>query len=223
MVKPRSKPSTPDADAALIAALPAPLRVLAAQGTIRRYRENTMLIEEGDEGSTTLIVLAGALRIFCTGPNRREMTLAVYGPGEYVGEMSLDGGLRSASVETETESVCAVVTGPTLRRHLANSPEFAFELIVRLIRRTRLATENARSLALLDGYGRLANFLNRMAEPHAGGKRIIKAALTHRDISERIGSSREMISILLKDLARGGFLSISKQQIVLLKPLPPRW
>ena len=64
MVKPRSKSSTPDADAALIVALPVPLRALAAQGTIRRYRENTMLIEEGDEGSTTLIVLAGALRIF---------------------------------------------------------------------------------------------------------------------------------------------------------------
>ncbi len=219
----RTKPPETSADAELLAALPPPLRQLAGSGTIRRYRARTTLIEEGDEGSSLIIVLSGALRIFCTGPNGREITLAVYGPGEYVGEMSLDGGLRSASVETDSASVCAVVNGRTLRAFLARSPEFAFELIVRLIRRTRLATANASSLALLDAYGRLANLLDTLAEPHTGNKRIIKQRLTHRDISERIGCSRELVSRHLKDLARGGFIAILQRQIVLLKRLPQRW
>jgi len=85
------------ADADLLAALPAPLRELAAQGTVRHYRTNTTLIEEGDRGDALFVVLSGSLRIFCADPNGREITLAIYGPGEYVGEMSLDGGARSAS------------------------------------------------------------------------------------------------------------------------------
>lgn len=219
----RTKSPTTSADAELLAALSPPLRQLASAGIVRRYRARTMLIEEGDEGNSLIIVLSGALRIFCTGPNGREITLAVYGPGEYVGEMSLDGGLRSASVETEAACVCAVVNGRTLRAFLARSPEFSFELIVRLIRRTRLATANARGLALLDAYGRMANLFDSLAEPHTGNKRIIKQWLTHRDISERIGCSRELVSRLLKDLARGGFITILQHQIVLLKRLPQRW
>lgn len=207
----------------MIAALPAPLRDLAARGEARRYQANTRLIEEGDTGSFTLVVLAGSLRIFCTAQNGREMTLAVYGPGEYVGEMSLDGGKRSASVETETESICAVVTSRTLRQHLKRSPEFAYELIVRLIRRTRQATENARSLALLDTYGRLVKLLNSAAVPYPDGKRVITKPVRQQDIAERIGASREQVSRILKDLVKGRIITVSRQQIVLLKPLPPHW
>ena len=83
------------------------------------------------------------------------MTLALHGPGEYVGEMSLDGGPRSASVQAVEPTVCAVVTRETMLQHIAADPEFALALIVRLIRRARLATESARSMALLDVYSRL--------------------------------------------------------------------
>jgi CRP/FNR family cyclic AMP-dependent transcriptional regulator len=176
-----------DSDAAdLLAALPAPLRDLAAQGAVRHYRANTTLIEEADRGDTLFIVLSGSLRIFCSDPNGREITLAIYGPGEYVGEMSLDGGPRSASVCTETASVCAVVGGQSLRQHLATNPEFTLELIQRLIRRTRLATENARSLALLDAYGRLARLFAgricraRSAALHAVAETAGEVVTVHR-------------------------------------------
>src|SRR4030066_163959 len=68
------------ADADLLAVLPAPLRDLAAQGVVRRYRANTTLIEEGDRGDTLFVVLGGSLRIFCADPNGKEITLAIYGP-----------------------------------------------------------------------------------------------------------------------------------------------
>jgi CRP/FNR family transcriptional regulator, cyclic AMP receptor protein len=211
------------ADADLLAALPAPLRALAAQGAIRRYRANTTLIEEGDRGDTLFVVLAGALRIFCSDPNGREITLGIYGPGEYVGEMSLDGGPRSASVSTEVASVCAVVTGQSLRQHLAAYPEFTLELIQRLIRRTRLATESARSLALLDAYGRLVRLLDGLAAARADGTRVVAQRLTHQDIARRIGCSRELVSRLLKDLQQGEYVAVEAQRYTLLRKLPPKW
>ena len=211
------------ADADLLAALPAPLRELAAQGALRRYRANTTLIEEGDRGDTLFVVLSGALRIFCSDPNGREITLGIYGPGEYVGEMSLDGAPRSASVSTEDASVCAVVSGQSLRQHLAANPEFTLELIQRLIRRTRLATESARSLALLDAYGRLVRLLDGLAVARADGTRLIAQRLTQQNIAQRIGCSRELVSRLLKDLQQGGYVAIEAQRYTLLKKLPAKW
>jgi CRP/FNR family transcriptional regulator, cyclic AMP receptor protein len=211
------------AAADLLAVLPASLRDLAAQGAVRHYRANTTLIEEGDHSDMLFVVLSGSLRIFCADPNGREITLGVYGPGEYVGEMSLDGGARSASVATEEASVCAVVSGQALRQHLAANAEFTLELIRRLIRRTRLATESARSLALLDAYGRLVRLLDGMAVARPDGTRMVEQRLTQREISQRIGCSRELVSRLLKDLQQGGYVTVEAQRYRLLRKLPAKW
>ncbi|MGP1676431.1 MAG: Crp/Fnr family transcriptional regulator [Burkholderiales bacterium] len=220
-MSPARKKLTPAAD--LLASLRAPLRDLAAQGAIRNYRANTTLIEEGDRGDTLFVVLSGSLRIFCSDPNGKEITLAIYGPGEYVGEMSLDGGPRSASASTEQASVCAVVSGRALRQHLATHPDFTLELIQRLIRRTRLATESARSLALLDAYGRLARLLDGLAVARADATRVVAQRLTHQDIAQRIGCSRELVSRLLKDLQMGGYVAHEAQRYTLLRKLPAKW
>lgn len=190
---------------------------------MRHYRANTTLIEEGDHGDTLFVVLSGNLRIFCADASGREITLALYGPGEYVGEMSLDGGPRSASVSTEEASVCAVVSGQSLRQHLATNPEFTLELIQRLIRRTRLATESARSLALLDAYGRLVGLLNGLAVARGDGARAIAQRITQQDIARRIGCSRELVSRLIKDLMQGGYIAIEEQRYTLLRKLPAKW
>lgn len=199
------------------------MRELAAKGLIRRYKAHTILIEEGDRGSTVFVVLTGRLRIYCSDYSGHEITLALYGPGEYVGEMSLDGGARSASVATETDCACAVVTGQTLRQHLAQDPAFAMELIQRLIRRARLATDSARSLALLGAYARFAKLFDELAVRRPDGTRLIAQHMTHQHIAQRVGCSREMISILLKDLVNGGYLCLQQRQYVLLKNLPERW
>jgi len=147
----------------------------------------------------------------------------VYGAGEYIGEMSLDGGPRSASVAALVPTVCAVVTRELLVKHIAQHPEFAFELISRVIRRARLATHSARSMALLSVYGRLAQVLESMAESDAGHERLITPRPTHADLASRIGSSREMVSRLMKDLATGGYVRTDPEGLWLLKALPPGW
>lgn len=196
---------------------------LAAKGVQRRYRRNALLIQEGDLGDTLYIILSGRLRAFAADNAGKEITLGVYGPGDYVGEMSLDGGPRSANVETLETTVCAVVTRETLRTYISENPEFAFELISRLIRRARMATESARNLALIDVYGRLVRLLNQLASPLEDGTRIIAERITHQDLAHRVACSREMVSRLLKDLESGGYIRVVERRLVLLKALPGRW
>jgi CRP/FNR family cyclic AMP-dependent transcriptional regulator len=199
------------------------LRALARRGEIRRYRKGTVLIEEGDRGDTIYIILSGRLRAYATGDKEREITYGVYGPGDYLGEMSLDGGVRSASVVTLEATQCAVVTRQTLRQHIAEDPEFAFELLAKVIRRARAATLGAKQLALNDVYGRLVGLLNEQAVARPDGMRVIAERLTHRDMAHRLGCSREMVSRLVKDLETGGYVQASGTALLLVKPLPGRW
>jgi CRP/FNR family cyclic AMP-dependent transcriptional regulator len=212
-----------DTAAELFAALSDPLRALARRGEVRRYRKNTLLIEEGDHGDTLYLILAGRLRSYASGDKGREITYGVYGPGEYLGEMSLDGGARSANVITLEASTCAVITRTTLLHHIAEHPEFAFELIGKLIRRARAATLSAKQLALNDVYGRLVLLLDSLAVAQADGTRLIEERLTHQELAHRLGCSREMVSRLTKDLELGGYLQTQPRPWRLLRPLPARW
>ncbi len=214
-------PAAPRIDPAAV--LAPSLRQLASRGTQRHYRANSVLIEEGDIGDAIYIVLAGKLRAFVSDARGREITLGLHGPGEYVGEMSLDGGPRSASVQAVEPTVCAVVTRESMREYIAADPEFALGLIVRLIRRARLATESARSMALLDVYGRLRRLLEDRAQPRPDGTRFMAERLTHQAIASEIGCSREMVSRLLKDLEAGGYVTLRARQLTIVKDLPVRW
>ena len=220
MALPKNPPVDP------LAVLPDPLRRLALRGELKRYRKGHRLIEEGEHGDTIFIILAGRVRVFGSGrsdSNRtREITYGSYGVGEYLGEISLDGGPRSASVEALEACECVVVTRQTLLQHIAEHPEFAFDLLAKVIRRARAATLSAKQLALNDVYGRLALLLNELATPQPDGTRLIAERLTHQEMANRLGCSREMVSRLVKDL-EGGYLSVDAGRYRLLRPLPSRW
>jgi CRP/FNR family cyclic AMP-dependent transcriptional regulator len=199
------------------------LRALARRGELRHYRRNTVLIEEGERGDTLFIILSGRLRAYASDDRGREITYGIYGPGEYLGEMSLDGGPRSASVVTLEASECVIVARPTLQQYIADEPAFAFELLAKVIRRARAATLSAKQMALNDVYGRLTALLNELAVEQPGGERLIEARLTHQDMASRLGCSREMISRLLKDLERGGYMLTEGKAWRIPRALPARW
>jgi CRP/FNR family transcriptional regulator, cyclic AMP receptor protein len=207
---------------ARFAALSDSVRALAERGIVRSYRKGTVLIEEDDRGDTLYIVLSGRVRVYSSNEAGREVSYGTYGAGEYLGEMSLDGGPRSASVITLEPTVCSVVPRATLETYITEHPAFAFEVMAKLIRRVRAATLSTKQLALNDVYGRLKALLESHA-PGDGYPRTLDERLTHQDMSSRIGCSREMVSRLMKDLQRGEYIDHDGSVMRLLAPLPPRW
>ncbi len=214
---------SPPTDRELVDALPEPLRQLAQRGEVKHFRKQQRLIEEGTQGDTLFVILAGRLRAYSADERGREIVYGIHGPGEYLGEMSLDGGPRSASVMAEEPAVCAVITRHTLLQHIAAHPGFALELIGRVIRRARLATQSARDMALLDAYGRVVRLLESLAEAQPDGSRRISERLTHAEIAARVGCSREMISRLMKDLERGGYVQTAADGSRTIQALPAHW
>ena len=153
----------------------------------------------------------------------REITYGNYGPGEQVGELGLDGGLRAASVVTLEPSICVVVTRATLQAHIAEHPEFAFELLSKVIGRARAATQTARQMALNDVYGRIKLLLDALVGPPGPDAWAEAERITHRDMAARVGCSREMVSRVMKDLENGGHLVSTALQLRVKLPLPARW
>ena len=198
------------------------LRDIATAGVLRSYPKNAILINEGEIGDSLYILLSGRVKVFASNAAGREIVIAFHGPGEYIGEMSLDGRPRSASVMTTEPTTCALVTRAKLREFILAHPDFALHLVEKLIQRVRQTTENVKSLALSDVYGRLVKLLLALAVDR-GGVLAVPEKLTQQDIAERIGASRDMVSRLLKDLVAGGYLTVEDRTITILKKPPPGW
>lgn len=233
---PAKKPSTkvpappPEQSDDVYAQLSPALRSLALRGICRTYDSKSMLINEGDEGEHVFVLLKGSVKAFSMDSSGREIIYGKIRAGDYFGEMSLDGGLRSASVMSLEPCTCAVLTRRNVSEHLAAEPQFALNLVLQVIHRARAATEVARNMALLGVYSRLIAVLQEdLNDTHyqaktGRGQRVLTQPYvlqaTHQDIAARIGASREAISRILKDLERGGYLALSSKRVTLLKKLP---
>lgn len=198
------------------------LKAIAARGGVRTYPRHSIIINEGERSDTFFIILSGRVKVFGSDESGKEVIYATHGPGEYVGEMALDGHVRTASVMTIDETACSVVSGAELKDFIAAHPEFALHLIHKLIRRAREATEGIKNLALLDVYGRICVLLTTLAEDSDGTLRI-RDKLTQQDIADRVGSSREMVSRIFKELINGGYVSLESGHWTILKKLSARW
>ena len=201
--------------------LPPALRRVAERGQLRRCKKGTVLIEEGEPGGTLFFVQTGLLRAYTAHTDGQEFTFGFYGPGEVLGEMSLDGGPRSACVTVEEAALCRWVTRQTLEQCIAEEPALAFELLALVIRRARALSDRARDMALHDAYGRLVLLLRAGSKAQPDGTQRMVFELTQTQLAQQIGCSRTMVTKLLGDLVKGGYLALNQRHWVTCRPLPP--
>ena len=204
--------------------LPPSIARLAEAGVARSYKKKSILLSEGDSGDTLFILTQGSVRVYGQDPSGKEVTYGHIEAPSYFGEMSLDGGPRSASIEALEPCQCVIVTRERVKAELLIHPDLAHELLTKIISRARAATDTVRSMALKDAYGRLREVLEALAsEPDEQGHRKIKSGTTHASLSQRIGTSREMVSKILRDLEEGGYLIFEQRSMWIAKKLPPQW
>jgi len=198
------------------------LRDFARHAVTRTFPKNTVVVTEGDRTDSLYIIVSGRVKIYVSDEKGKEAVLNESGPGEYFGEMVLDEGPRSASVMTLEQTRFLVVPKEDFKEFVAKSPEFALHLILKLIRRVRALTNDVKSLALLDVYGRVARMLLETAVER-DDVLVIENKPTHQEIASRVGASREMVSRILGDLATGGYIEVGRDKITIARALPRTW
>ncbi len=196
---------------------------LTERAATRSYPKGSIIINEGDEAGTLFIVVSGSVKVFLSDEAGKEVILSTLGPGEYFGELALlDDTPRSASVATVEACKLLLVQKSALRDVILNEPEMGLHIMRGLARRIRRLTENVRALALLDVFGRLVHTLEELSV-EKDGVRVIEPRPTQQDLASRIGASREMVSRILTDLTRGGYISLEEKRIVIRKKIPRNW
>ena len=200
------------------------LAELARVGRVQRYPKRAVLMTEGDAGESVYLVLEGRVKVYNThAESGKELVLCECGPGEILGEMALDGGPRSASVMALEPTRCTVIPLPVWRARLAESPALAMMLNRILIQRVRQMTGIARGLALSNVYGRIVNLLLSLAETDAAGEQVVAGKLSRQAIADRVGSSRDMVNRVFKELVKGGYITLERNRIVIRRKLPLDW
>lgn len=195
---------------------------LARLGETRTWEPGTAVVTEGDVADCMYLIHEGELRAFVNGDGERVVELNTLHAGELFGELMLSGEPRSATVQVTTRARLTRVTRAQAERVLAQRPELAFELIQRLVQRVRTLTRTVGRLASVDVYGRLVGLLDALAVQDKE-RRVVRGPLSQQRIAERVGASKAMVNRLLTDLAKGGYIEVSRERIVLLRRLPPKW
>ena len=168
------------------------------------------------------IIHSGELRAVVAGDGGRQVELNTLGPGEFFGELMLIGTLRAATVEVIVRAQLTRVPRAEVEQKLAARPDLAVQLIHRLVQRVRALTHTVGRLASVDVYGRLMGLFEALAVDD-DGQRVVRGPMSQARIAERLGASRGMVNRLLQDLARGGYIEVTRERILLPKNLPPHW
>jgi CRP/FNR family cyclic AMP-dependent transcriptional regulator len=195
------------------------LIALIPRGGAQDYPKASVVIQEGDLTDSLYIILSGRVKVFLSEEGGKEYVLSVIGAGDYFGEVALDGGPRSASIMTLEACRFFIVPKAEVRTLVEQHPDFARNLIGRLIRKVRSLSDSVHNLALLSVYCRLLRLIDEQAVQRDDGRRITER-LTQQDIASRVGASREMVSRLIADLSNCGYIAIENKCVVVLRDLP---
>ncbi len=198
------------------------LRTIERHAVPKSYRKSTVLIEKGDETTSLYVIVSGKVKVFVADDTGKEIVLNTQEEGEHFGELALLGDTRrTASVMTVEDSKFLVITKKAFLQCLSTHPNIALNLIRALVERVRALTDNVSNLALRDVYGRLTAALMENAKEEAG--KLITDRLTQQEIASLVGSSREMVSRIFKDLKAGGYITVEGKRITIHKKLPAHW
>ncbi len=199
------------------------LSQLLSSATKRKFKKNTLLITSGDDSHSAYVLITGSAHAFAEDEDGNEFILMTFQADDCFGELGvLDGLQRTANVVTTSDSECLVIPRAELIKSIESTPRAALAVIKTLVGKIRGMTEDINSLALMDVYGRTIRLINSEATASEGDV-LMMAKMTHQEMAKRVGSSREMVSKILKELRKGGYIDIDNHQIIVLKKLPEKW
>lgn len=203
----------------LFANAPARALEIAADAVQRRaYEPGDLLFREGDEGEAVYLLRAGTAKLSKVDLAGHEKTLALLRPPEFFGEMALLGDTeRSATAVAATAVEVLLLFGDDFHRLMRDNPSIALNVNATLARRLRGMDDEAQVLSYQDAQGRVAYVLLRLhrAGVFEVGDRAPLVRLTHQELANMAGTSRETVTRALKALEAEGVIVTRPKEILL--------
>jgi CRP/FNR family cyclic AMP-dependent transcriptional regulator len=200
---------------------PAELQAVAQLFTVRSYPKNAIVATEGDRLDLFNIILSGKTQAFWRDQAGHQLKLGVDGPGGHIVDATLGGERTLVSVIAIEDLRLASIPMTELKQLLLRHPQVAVVLLMEVVARLRRLLQRTKILTMEDVYGRVVKLLLARAEETDG--KLVTERLTHAEIGQKVGATREMVGRVLRDLARGGYIKADRGRMVILRKPPSRW
>jgi CRP/FNR family transcriptional regulator len=186
---------------------------ILSSARLQRFPKDTRIYSEGDDCSVIAFVVSGDIRVFKIGQTGREITLYEIGAGETCilnASCILSGASYPANAVAASEASMLLIPSGDFRRLVAGHEDMRDYVFTLLSQRLALVMALVEEIAFGRMDERLRGYLAERSD---------KGALetTHQKIASDLGTSREVVSRLLKDLERKGEVLLSRNSIRLVK------
>ncbi|MGR8931651.1 MAG: Crp/Fnr family transcriptional regulator [Gammaproteobacteria bacterium] len=199
------------------------IETLASKVKVAKFPKKAVIISEGDQTSSLYVILSGKVRIFGCNDKDKELTLLIQEPGSYFGELALlSNEPRSAAVEALEKTVCGVISKSDFINWLKLYPDAAISLLCEMTRKVRSLTEKVKQMALSNVYERTIKILQDMAEQE-NNIGVIHNRPTQNELANMVGSSREMVNKVMKELIKGGYITVEDKTLKIERTPPSSW
>ncbi|CAI6085542.1 Crp/Fnr family transcriptional regulator [Cohnella sp. JJ-181] len=192
---------------------------LASGSHVHTLPKNSIIQTPGNEKSGLSFVIAGKLRFYKTNSAGKQYTVCILSEGGMFGEVdTFSLGTRGTYVETMEDSIIYTMPTEQFEQLLRKHSELSLRFLSEMSRRLREQDELAEKLVFRDLRGKVLYFLNRLSKKFSveeNGYRKIDIPLTHQELANMIGATREAVSLTLQELSNEGIL-VTKRKMVMI-------
>ncbi len=187
----------------------------------RRYKRGSAIFFEQDPGDSLLVIMRGTVKIYKASEHGQEKTLALLEAGDFFGEMGVFcGAPRSASAEALSDCEVLVIERDRFLELMNGFPGLAAGVALALAERLRRTDEDLGRLAFRDARGRVVEALLQLSGTHgepAGHGVRLTLRLTHRELANYAGVSRETATRLLTELQDSGLVALDEERHIIIR------
>jgi CRP/FNR family cyclic AMP-dependent transcriptional regulator len=188
----------------------------------RSFRSGEVIFHRDDPGQVLYLIKEGKVKICLISPDGQEISLVVFGKGEYFGELALlDGRPRSADAIALEKVECYSLQRSDFHNAIMKNPRIAIRVLEVLCKRLRDTDQQVEDLIWLDVYGRVAKTLLKLADDHgkkAENGMLIDMRLTQNVLASMVGASRESVNKVMGYFMDKGILSTDKHRVTIHRP-----
>ncbi len=189
---------------------------------IRKCTKDSIILLENEGGDTLFIIISGKVKVTTFSESGKEVIFSILNEGDFFGDMSLmDGKPRSATVISIEDSELRLLRRNDFIKLVEEHPGISLKLLEELTTRLRKADERIESLAILDVTGRVAGILLQLADER-GEKTdngvVIKSRPTHQELANMVGTTRETVTRVLKQLENKKYINMSGKDLQIFDP-----
>jgi CRP-like cAMP-binding protein len=197
--------------------------VLAGSFVRHSFDRGEMIFRQGDPGAHLYLVESGRIKITTLAVDGREAFVAIIGPGQVFGELSLfERQERTADARSMEPTILHALAHDDFRPYVAAHPEVAWELLKVLVGMVRRQDQAIQDMVFLDVGGRVARRLLDLAEQHGedsgNGAIRIDVPITQEELAQMVGASRESVNKALGSFMDRGWVALEGRHYVVSDP-----